>query len=232
MGKIQIKSVKNEFEKKMEQELDFYRRILSYLDNSDDDIYRLSSLTLISAATNWELFLNKLFVAYINNNPEKFIEHMSGEFKKLFKDNKKWKNLQPKFAPIISSRDVNREKIISIIDERERNISLSKYEAIKLHASNWLCENDRRRIEKLDDKSIAVINLVGALRDRIIHDSVNAKNLLREAASDENLIDIELYRSNDRSFDPVVYLRAKKFPKNVRRIEKIVELLTEIGKCL
>lgn len=232
MSIVYIKSVKKSFVKKMNDELNFYKKTVTHLEESYIDVDRLSHLTLISSATIWETFLNELIVAYISKDKKYFIEKMKKEYDKFFKGSTKWKYLNQKFAPIISPGDLNAEKIASLVNNQERNISFSNYSTIKQTAEQWLSESNREKITQLDKQSVAVIDLFGALRNKIVHDSPSSTKVLTERASNKNLKHVGLYMSGKQSIRPIRYLKAKSSSNGnikIRRIEKILYLITEIG---
>lgn len=237
MSRISYKLVGETFANAISKEMSYFSKVADILESTKTLTYvssyvdKLSSQTLISVSTHWEIFVSDIFVAYINRNPENFILYMENELEKNLNQN--WKDVRDKFAPLKIPNPLRRQDILDIMNTQGGNMRFRTGKAIKEKASVLISDDYRLGIEKLTEDDLAIIDLLNALRNRVVHNSARSRSALKGIASNKILEKYGLYRSQKQKFGPGVYLRSEfRTGSGVRRIEEFVEHIKRIGETI
>ena len=210
--------------------MSFYQKARETLD-AETDIQTLSSLIMVTLATSWEGFLSDLFVAYINRDSSKFINHLKNAFKEPMSE--KQKHIHSLYAPFKQPRNINRTTISSLLVPNGNNITFSDCKDLKKCAQRWLSHSDQRKISALTKKQGAIINLWVALRNHIVHDSERSRKALKDAVSKRDLYRTGLHRQQNAVGTPGFYLKSNspQLTEN-SRIEEIAAHMKNIAKAI
>lgn len=220
--------IKKLFNDELDATLRFYKNTLQNLQKlaTPDDKNRLVSQTYMSAATAWECFLSDIVIAYIEDSPETFFEHL----KRSYEGGRapKQKLIQEKYAKLSFPESINSDEIIELIDSERKNVTFSTATDLTKKIRNWISEDYLKKFTGMTKEEKAIVNLIISLRNFIAHQSEGSFAKLEKNARISILKPYGLY--NEKSGIPSYgeYLNFEHERKT--RFEIIITHMKKLGK--
>lgn len=219
--------IKKFFNDELDAILNFYKGILPKL-KTPDDKNRLVSQTYMSAATAWECFLSDIVIAYIEDSPETFFEHL----KRSYEGGRvgKQKLIQEKYATLSFPQSISSDEIIELVDSEKRNITFSNAKDLNEKIRNWVSDDYLKKFNEITKEDKAIVNLIISLRNYIVHQSAGSFSKLEKDTRIGILKSLGLYNYKQRipnygEYLNFIYDRKTRFEIIIRQMKNLSKKL-------
>lgn len=189
----------------------------------------VAEYTFLGASILLEGFISDLFVAYINKEPDVFVQAMTGSMQLSSDDD------FGKRAITFTSKEIKShltlDKIRTILDPNEYNVTFPHESEMKKRAGLWLSAKHKGYFNSMQKPDYALIDTTKSVRNFLAHRSTAAQKTMQTALANKNL-PIEFKRKTN-NIEKVGYFLCSSHKVNaISRLSFYVDSLKEIANKL
>ena len=189
----------------------------------------VAEYTFLGASILLEGFISDLFVAYINKEPDVFVQAMTGSMQLSSDDD------FGKRAITFTSKEIKShltlDKIRTILDPNEYNVTFPHESEMKKRAGLWLSAKHKGYFNSMQKPDYALIDTTKSVRNFLAHRSTAAQKTMQTALANKNL-PVEFKRKTN-NIEKVGYFLCSSHKVNaISRLSFYVDSLKEIANKL
>ncbi|WP_054889865.1 hypothetical protein [Pseudomonas sp. NBRC 111129] len=147
--------------------------------------YLVAEYTFLGASILLEGFISDLFVAYINKEPDVFVQALTASMELSSTDEFGKRAIQ--FTSTEIKSHLTLDKIREILDPKEYNVTFPYEAEMKKRAGMWLSVKHRGYFNSMQKPDYALIDSTKSVRNYLAHRSTSAKKAMQIALADPNL---------------------------------------------
>jgi hypothetical protein len=226
--KINPADVKSDFDQQLTALNDFYvSGIEKFSGDAEKSTYIENCMLVLAVA--WEGFVNDLFIAYINRNPDRFKQHLRNALDHHLLDAPKPQKIFNEFGVLRIPTHLSKKQVQDFADEAGGNITFSNFEKLEEKASAWLVANDAQRFANLSAQQKGIVDAIVALRNHIAHRSEMSSKNMNAKLERGQLHLVGLRRGRKKVAKVGAWLKAKPPGRQATRFSMFLTELKAIG---
>ena len=191
--------------------------------------YLVAEYTFLGASILLEGFISDLFVAYINKDPDVFVQALTGSMDLSSTDEFGKRAIQ--FTSTEIKSHLTLDKIREILDPNEYNVTFPHESEMKKRAGLWLSAKHKGYFNSMKKPDYALIDATKSVRNYLAHRSTAAKKTMQIALASQNL-PVE-FRRKKNNIEKVGYFLSSSHKLNaISRLSFYIESLEDIAEKL
>jgi hypothetical protein len=189
----------------------------------------VAEYTFLGASILLEGFISDLFVAYINKDPDVFVQAMTSSMQLSSEDD------FGKRAITFTSKEIKShlslEKIRTILDPNEYNVTFPHESEMKKRAGLWLSVKHKGFFNSMPKPNYALIDTTKSVRNFLAHRSTAAQKTMQTALANPDL-PVEFKRKTN-NIEKVGYFLCSSHKLNaISRLSFYISSLESIAEAL
>lgn len=228
MRKICLDGIKDDFLRQLDDLTQFHETGLAAF-TKESDRSTLTEYSLLAAAVAWEGFVSDMFIAYINRDPARFMQHLDAALKAHVEKCPISKKVFDTFGTLTLPTHLKKADVEKLANGGRRNITFRSFAELEGQAEEWLVPDHAAKFRELDDSQKAVVDSVIALRNHIAHRSQASSDAVNKALECKKLEGTGLQRGPNRCRNVGAWLKATPDGGKRTRLALIIRTLREVG---